>query len=562
MTSSTQVKGFLSNWTFRRKLYAVFTLGLFGNILLIISILILINLDAKFTQNIKEDALHSLQLTTDDFRDLSDIHSKLFNVIDNAKSHYDEETIYNMGSAIIDRMDILSARLTKEINSIQPDSFNSADHEILIKEISTYRESTVSIIEMLSVDPGLSQQYLVLAVNSYNRINLAISNIMGDINSHINADMDERITEIKRLYWPLVSLVSLLSIGLAFFLMKIISGLTNNFAFIENSLNRLRQGDTDFESPNYSHDKNMNTLASGIERFRKAIIDSKRDQQILTETNQQLQLSLSDLTKAKEAAESSSLAKTNFLANMSHEVRTPLNAIASSAQLLALEEPSKDQAEFLDIISQSSEHLTGLLTSFLEYARYSSKDFKLDYQPIDFRILVKQIMDINTEAASTKGLSVHANVDDAIPEICYGDPLRIQQILNNLIDNAIKFSHQGEINVRVIRKQNNDTCESKHCPRKNLSNRTGCDWVVLQFEIEDKGIGLAEDIQQSMFDLFSQADESLTRKYGGTGIGLAITKQLVDIMDGTIGVRSTPGEGSVFWFSICLSPHAPEELND
>ncbi|MDH5216688.1 MAG: hypothetical protein OEX19_03265, partial [Gammaproteobacteria bacterium] len=407
------------------------------------SLFVLIKVDEQFNSHAKDEELQPLQYIAEEFRDLSDIHSKLFNLVETSASTFDEESIYMIGSTLIDRLDILSVRLEKSGNSNVAKVLHDSRAEYFKKlhiEIERYRGNMVSIIEMLTVDRALSKQFILPAANSYNQINSLISSIVSDISARINLEMDERITLVKTVYWPLVFMLLFMSVGMVIFLMKIMSDMTNSFLFIENSLDKLRRGETDLYIPNYDYDKTMKVLASGIEKFRKAIIDTNMSQVKLSESNQQLQSTLVDLTKAKELAEVSSQVKSNFLSNMSHELRTPLNAVLGVAQILEGSDLNEEQKEYVEILINSGNHLLELLTGVLDYSRYGSGDFKLEYDELSIHSIVNNCAIKNREEAKRKGLSIVEDIADDVSPILYGDPKRVQQVLDNIVANAVKFS--------------------------------------------------------------------------------------------------------------------------
>jgi len=548
-------KMLFSGWSFRNKLYIIFVSSLLSNTVLVVSLFVLINVNEQFNSRAKVEELQPLQYIAEEFRDLSDIHSRLFSLVETSSAAFDEESIYMIGSTLIDRLDILSVRLKESRNmnatKILPDSRAEYFNNLHV-EIERYRGNMVSIIEMLTVDRALSKQFILPAANSYNQINSLISNIVSDISAHINSEMDERITLVKTVYWPLVFLLLFMSVVMVVFLMKIMSDMTNSFLFIENSLDKLRRGETDLYIPNYEHDKTMKVLVSGIEKFRKAIIDTNMSQLRLSETNQQLQSTLTDLTKAKELAEVSSQAKSNFLSNMSHELRTPLNAVLGVAQILEGSDLNKDQKEYVEILISSGNHLLELLTGILDYSRYGSEDFKLEYDQLSIHSIVNNCIIKYSEEAKRKGLRIVEEIAENVSPVLYGDPKRVQQVLDNIVANAVKFSLQGVISVRVKNRSEGHSCKIECCPKNSAITSNNCHWHTLVFEVEDQGIGVVLEKQAGLFAMFSQADETTTREFGGVGMGLAITKQLVDLMDGEIGVRSEPGMGSVFWFTLCF----------
>jgi len=365
----------------------------------------------------------------------------------------------------------------------------------------------------------------------------------------VNREMEERISSFHALghktHDEALTMLTFLSscfiaIGviLAYFLAK---NMSNPVLELAHYAQRIGQGDFGFRFSLNRRDelgllsRTMNEMALQINEKNKALLDAH------TLLEKRVKDRTRELMLAKDKAEAANQAKSNFLANMSHEIRTPMNGVIGMTQLALLASPPPEQQEYLELIEKSSYRLLKVVNDILDFSKIEADKLALTVERFELRDTIATTIREFSFTAKEKGIALDWNVADEIPDAFMGDAGRLSQILINLIGNALKFTEAGQISVRI---------EKEYAE---------LDEIIAHFSIADTGIGISPEYQASIFEAFSQADESHSRPYEGTGLGLAICARLVSLMSGQIWVESAEGQGSVFHFTALLKKAADEQ---
>ncbi len=349
-------------------------------------------------------------------------------------------------------------------------------------------------------------------------INDSLTQIENDFSYTLGAGSRWLTGLILKLLFGLVLTVEISGLSLTIFVSR---GIARGLNEIIRSARKIATGDFSTRAKAYSKDE-IGILANSFNEMT-----DKLEQNITALKNQE-----AELQKSKELAEQSVLIKDQFLANMSHEIRTPLNAVIGFTSLLEISTLDEDQQQFVHTIKASGQNLIAIINDILDYSKIESGMIVLEKTPISVRKIISSLHVLLYPKALDKNLDFKYHVNEDVPETLIGDPVRLTQILSNLVDNALKFTEKGSVDINVLL---HDKAEES---------------ATLEFQIRDTGSGIAPEKQSMIFDRFTQASEDTTRRYGGTGLGLSIVKSLIDLQGGTISLKSKTGLGSVFSFTI------------
>ncbi|WP_318366826.1 two-component sensor histidine kinase BarA [Enterobacter sp.] len=358
-----------------------------------------------------------------------------------------------------------------------------------------------------------------------------------------------RLQQYKEIFISSVMMLFCIGIALIFGwrLMRDVTGPIRNMV---NTVDRIRRGQLDSRVEGFMLGE-LDMLKNGINSMAMSLAAYHEEMQHnidqatsdLRETLEQMEIQNVELDLAKKRAQEAARIKSEFLANMSHELRTPLNGVIGFTRLTLKSQLNSTQRDHLHTIERSANNLLAIINDVLDFSKLEAGKLILESIPFPLRNSLDEIVTLLAHAAHDKGLELTLNIKNDVPDNVIGDPLRLQQVITNLVGNAIKFTEHGNIDVLV--------------EKRSLSNNK----VQIEVQIRDTGIGIPERDQSRLFQAFRQADASISRRHGGTGLGLVITQKLVNEMGGDISFHSQPNRGSTFWFHINLDLN-PNVINE
>lgn len=349
-----------------------------------------------------------------------------------------------------------------------------------------------------------------------------------------------RLQQYKEIFISSVMMLFCIGIALIFGwrLMRDVTGPIRNMV---NTVDRIRRGQLDSRVEGFMLGE-LDMLKNGINSMAMSLAAYHEEMQHnidqatsdLRETLEQMEIQNVELDLAKKRAQEAARIKSEFLANMSHELRTPLNGVIGFTRLTLKTELNPTQRDHLNTIERSANNLLAIINDVLDFSKLEAGKLILESIPFPLRNTLDEVVTLLAHSSHDKGLELTLNIKNDVPDNVIGDPLRLQQVITNLVGNAIKFTESGNIDILV--------------EKRALSNTK----VQIEVQIRDTGIGIPERDQSRLFQAFRQADASISRRHGGTGLGLVITQKLVNEMGGHISFHSQPNRGSTFWFHINL----------
>jgi signal transduction histidine kinase/DNA-binding response OmpR family regulator len=452
------------------------------------------------------------------FDRLSRSHAALFDLLSDADQGLDEGAIYDRGQPLLDvlRAALKDMRRVRTAYALDAEEARLAD--VLERELREYVDGATSAIERSAQAPRMSRRFMRQANADYTEVSRTSAALVERARRVTSAEIDDlRRQAAATGRWAIALAVGAVGASLAASVL-FARLLTRPVLDLASLMDRVRHdGDYGLRAASRSADE-VGQLADGFNAMLSEI--QSRD---------------TELRGAREQALAGTRAKAEFLAVMSHEIRTPMNGVIGMTGLLLDTDLTAEQRDYAETVRGSADTLLTVIDDILDFSKIEAGRLDLETVRFDVRSTLHDAIELLAGRAQSRGLELLCAVDLAVPEVLEGDPVRLRQVLTNLIGNAIKFTERGEVSVAV------------------RVTEEAADAVMLKVEVRDTGIGIPDAVQRRLFLPFSQADTSTTRRFGGTGLGLAICRQLTELMGGRIGVVSEPDHGSTFWFTVRLA---------